>query len=174
MIVIVVPTPRPVSSLIAPPSLWILVLTTSIPTPRPEISVTASAVLTPAPNINMALSLSVIWASWFSSILPLLKHLATTLSVSIPAPSSSIVIIIWPFACSALIVIEPVSSFPVLNLSSGDSKPWSREFLIICIKGSVNPSIIALSISTLSPWCLKSIFLPSFLEISLTTFGNFE
>ena len=69
-----------------PPSAWIERLTTSMPTPRPEMSETVSAVEKPGRKIRLSISSSVSWAS--AAIRPLLDRRSADRARLMPAPSS--------------------------------------------------------------------------------------
>ncbi len=92
----VVPTPTWVSSSTWPPSFSVLERTTSMPTPRPEMSETVSAVEKPGANTRLTISRSVISLAWASLTIPLAMALASTFFGSMPRPSSVMAMITWP------------------------------------------------------------------------------
>ena len=140
--------------------------TTSIPTPRPESSVTFSFVEKPGSVINWNISLSEYSISLLIS--PFFLALAKIFSLLSPCPSSSTIIRTLPPSFLAVSLITPFGSLPAAILSSLVSIPWSTEFLMICISGSEIFSIIFLSTSVFSPLITRSISLPSFLAESNT------
>ena len=75
-----VPLPRSERVSICPPSLLMLVLTTSIPTPRPERSVTTLAVESPGSIISAVFSFADILATLSALTWPSLTALAATAS----------------------------------------------------------------------------------------------
>ena len=83
-----VPIPALVETSILPDSAVIAVLTTSIPTPRPETSVTVCAVVIPGRNISSSASFSL--NSLPICINPRSLAESTNERLSIPLPSSSI------------------------------------------------------------------------------------
>ncbi|CSB21175.1 Uncharacterised protein [Vibrio cholerae] len=88
--VIFVPLPMVESISIEPFSVLIAVFTTSIPTPRPEISVIFSLLEKPGIKMRLKHSLLVSRFAASSSIIPRLTAIPRSLSGSIPAPSSTI------------------------------------------------------------------------------------
>ena len=144
-----VPLPSAVLMLTAPPSPSILRLTTSIPTPRPETSVTFSAVENPGLKIK-----GQIWSSdsfSCSAIKPCLIALARILSRFNPRPSSSTVTQMLPPEWKALSRMVPSSGLLLSRRSSGISNPWSAEFRTRCVSGSPMDSMTVLSNSVSSP-----------------------
>ena len=93
----VVPAPGRLSTFTTPcRSSTIQRLTTSIPTPRPEISVIIGLVLKPGKKIRSTTSCS-LSASAFSSVMkPLRTALSRTASIGMPLPSSAISITTQP------------------------------------------------------------------------------
>ena len=91
LMLIVVPTPTLESILREPLSFAMEVLTTSMPTPRPEMSVTTLLVEKPGAKMRLNASSSVMRCAVSSSMTP--RLIATCLRTvgSIPAPSSEIV-----------------------------------------------------------------------------------
>ena len=67
-------------------------------------------------------------------------------------------VIIWPFACSALIISVPVRVAEERRFRA--IRSMVQTVADVCISGSV--TMIITSISTLSPKCLKSIFIEVF------------
>jgi hypothetical protein len=84
----VVPAPGVDSTSTAPPIRSMLVLTTSMPTPRPETLVTWSAVENPGSKTSIMMSRASIWDSWLAWITPRSMARFATLSMLMPAPSS--------------------------------------------------------------------------------------
>ena len=97
--VIVMPRPRSDLSEIRPPISWMLLRTTSMPTPRPEMSEIVSAVENPGAMMRLLTSSSVSVASGPRS--PRSRAFLSTRSELIPAPSSRIWMMIRPPRCSA-------------------------------------------------------------------------
>ena len=100
------PRPRSDLSEIRPPISWILLRTTSMPTPRPEISEIVSAVENPGAMMRLLISSSVSVAS--GPISPRSRAFLSTRSELIPAPSSRISMTIRPPRCSAREMDRPL------------------------------------------------------------------
>ena len=96
LMVKVVPRPAVVAMSIRPPMVSMLVLTTSMPTPRPETEVTAAAVENPAWKMNLATWASVIrsTSAWATS--PRSTAFWRIAARLRPLPSSAISIVIVP------------------------------------------------------------------------------
>ncbi len=90
------PAPGVLASSIVPPMRSMLARTTSMPTPRPEIEVTASAVEKPARKMKARIWASVIADSSASVARPWASALARTRATSMPRPSSLISMRMWP------------------------------------------------------------------------------
>ena len=165
--VVMLPCPGTLSTSTVPPMVLILDRTTSIPTPRPENSVTFSLVENPGWKMKEYISLSVSSSSGFVNSL-FARALLRIFSRSRPAPSSAILITTSPLAFSAERVTVPDSSLPLSTRTSGISMPWSILFRMICISGSPICSIIFLSTSVSSPTSTSFAFLFSFFVISRT------
>ena len=156
----------------SPPRASILDLTTSRPTPRPETSVTFSAVEKLGLKRRLIISSSDITAACSSVIVPFSIALFLTFSTSIPLPSSLTSITTLLPSWYASRKIEPTSFFPLSRLISALSIPWSAEFLRRCINGSPISSMTVLSNSVSSPDIYSSIGFPSFFVRSLIILGN--
>ncbi len=103
-----------------PPISWMFLFTTSMPTPRPETSVTCSAVEKPGAKISMPTSSSDMFS--FTAI-PCESAFARMRSRFRPAPSSITSMQILPPWCSADSVRLPTSDLPAARRFSGDSMP---------------------------------------------------
>ena len=139
-------------------------LTTSSPTPRPETSVTFSAVEKPGAKRSAQTSSSESPLSL--SMIPLASALRTILSRSRPRPSSTIVTTTEPPEWQAERCTCPVRSFPAAARSSGNSIPWSTALRIMWTSGSPTASTMLRSISVSSPSDVNSTSLPIFCERS--------
>src|SRR5690606_12890037 len=119
-----VPRPALLSSCTSPPRAWMFLRTTSMPTPRPDRSVTSSAVEKPGWKIRSQTCASL----GLSGIArPRSVALARILSRLRPRPSSATSITMCPPWCEAARVMVPVSSLPAALRASGSSRPWSIE-----------------------------------------------
>ena len=87
-------------------------LTTSMPTPRPETSVTTSAVEKPGAKISAQTSSSVIVSG---ASMPRSRALVSSLSRDRPRPSSRTSMTIEPPWCEAASVIVPCSGLPLAS-----------------------------------------------------------
>ena len=132
--------------------------TTSMPTPRPDTSVTTSAVEKPGAKISIQTSLSGMLSD---TSMPRSRAFFRIFSRFMPLPSSRTSITIEPPWCEAARVKVPVSDLPALIRSSGDSIPWSRLLRTKCVNGSVIFSTRPLSSSVASPCVTRLIFLSS-------------
>ena len=168
----VLPSPYFVLTSTSPPRASIFDFTTSSPTPRPDTSVTFSAVEKLGLNNKSIASLSVMTSACSCVIVPFSTAFAFTFSVSIPLPSSRTSITTLLPSWNASRKIEPTSLLPRSFLISALSRPWAAEFLNKCIIGSPISSITVLSSSVSSPDIYNSIFLPSFLFRSRIIRGN--
>ena len=121
VIVKVVPLPNSVSMSVKPLRSETFVLTISNPTPRPETSVTSLLVVKPGRKRRSSVSLLLSMASF--STRPFSTAFFRTISGSIPAPSSSMVMATWLPLGKALSRTVPLSFFPALLLISGGSMP---------------------------------------------------
>ena len=92
----VVPRPTVLVTSTEPPMDSIRVLTTSMPTPRPETLVTCSAVENPGRKIRLRMSRVVIVASCVWETRPRSSAFAAIFPGSMPAPSSLISRWTWP------------------------------------------------------------------------------
>ena len=148
---ICVPAPNVVSTSMVPPNFSRVTFTTSIPTPRPDNPVTASAVENPGLKINLLASASRIFSASAWEIRPFLTAFALTLLVSIPRPSSRTEITTCPPSFLASKQMVPDASLPAANRSCWSSIPWSAQFLIRWVSGSERDSIMVRSSSVSSP-----------------------
>jgi hypothetical protein len=90
------PRPGAESISIFPPSRSRLVFTTSMPTPRPDTSLTFSAVETPGRKISASFSGSAMFCACSRVTKPFAMEDATTFSTARPLPSSAISITTCP------------------------------------------------------------------------------
>ena len=155
-----------------PPTSWMFLRTTSMPTPRPETSDTSAAVEKPGAKISMSICSSV--RVWPRSTSALSMALASTRSRSMPRPSSSISMKMRPDRCSAARWMVPSAGLPTAMRSSGVSMPWSRALRIRWVRGSDNCSITVLSTSVFSPLITSRACLPSLVDRSRTRRGALE
>ena len=140
-----------------PPNCLISLATTSIPTPRPDIWVTFSAVLKPACIINCMIS----WSEISSSALITPRSIAFLLTAStlIPPPSSLTFKTRYPLSRESLRLIFPVSGLLAAKRLSLDSMPWSTAFLSICSSGA---TIFSSTFRSNSPSTLNASSLTDF------------
>ena len=96
LILRVVPWPATLCTSTVPPIFSMLVFTTSMPTPRPEMLLTCSAVLKPGAKIRFTSSRSPIRAACSAVMTPFWIALAFTRSVLTPPPSSEISMLTCP------------------------------------------------------------------------------
>ena len=96
LIVKLVPRPRSEAMSTAPPMSSMLVLTTSMPTPRPDTEVIAFAVEKPGWKMNFATWASLMRSSSASAASPRSRALRRIEAKSSPRPSSAISIVIVP------------------------------------------------------------------------------
>jgi len=115
--------PVPGSELIEirPPNDCMALLTTSMPTPRPERVETLSTVENPGRNNKLSISLSASTASAEINPFDIARDL--TFSLLIPAPLSEISIMILPERWAAESVTVPSGGFPAATRFSGVSSP---------------------------------------------------
>ena len=92
----VVPRPITVCTSTVPPIASMLVFTTSMPTPRPEMLLTCSAVENPGWKMTLTMSRSGRVAASSAVIRPFCTALRRMMLASMPAPSSAISMITWP------------------------------------------------------------------------------
>ena len=156
---------------IAPPSARTRVYTASTPTPRPEISVTFSAVENPGRASNRKSSSSV-KSVLLASTIPSRLARASTRSRSIPLPSSLTLITTAERSRAALSTSRPIAGLPAAARASGDSMPWSIALRSRCTIGSPISSSIERSSSISLPSILNSTSLPSARAVSRTTRGK--
>ncbi|GJE61227.1 hypothetical protein MPOCJGCO_3348 [Methylobacterium trifolii] len=96
LMVKVVPRPSCVLMSMTPPMVSMLVLTTSMPTPRPETEVTALAVEKPASKMNFETCASVIRSTSAWLAMPRSTAFLRMAARSRPLPSSEISIVMVP------------------------------------------------------------------------------
>ena len=91
-------TPSPATDLtsMVPPIWSILLRTTSMPTPRPEMLVTSAAVEKPGTKMNLWICVSESLAASASETSPCAIALALMRAVLSPRPSSAIWMMMWP------------------------------------------------------------------------------
>ena len=90
------PWPSLEDSSMVPPIFSMLVRTTSMPTPRPETAVTASAVEKPGLKMNCWICCSVSWATSASVVIWFLSAFCLIFSTLRPLPSSPISMMMCP------------------------------------------------------------------------------
>ena len=146
-----VPWPSRLSSSTWPPNFSMLVLTTSIPTPRPEMSLTAAAVENPAAKMSWSASESVIRDAWSAVMMPFSMALDLSRSGSMPPPSSRTSICTRPARWAAESRMVPQDFLPLATRFAGDSMPWSTLLRTRWVSGSERPSRSVRSSSTSSP-----------------------
>jgi len=95
-----------------------------------------------------------------------------TLSISMPWPSSSTVMMTLSRSLRAERRRVPFRGFPAASLTSGRSMPWSIAFLMRWRRGSLSPSMMLLSSSVSPPSTMNSTSFPSLLAMSRTVRGN--
>ena len=152
--------PGSVSTWISPLSRLTLVRTTSRPIPRPDVRVTADAVLKPVTNIRFKASRSESAAASADGSRPRSTARRRSSSASIPRPSSSTSTSTNPPAWEAERVRRPSAGLPTRSRSSGVSMPWPIAFWIRWRSGSATCSITLLSTSAVSPRTVKPTTLP--------------
>ena len=128
-----------------------------MPTPRPDTSLTASAVEKPGAKISAQTSAS---SRLSGACRPRSRALASSRWRDRPRPSSRTSMTIEPPWCDAASVSRPVSGLPAARRSAGVSMPWSMLLRTRCISGSVIFSIMPLSSSVASPCVTSSSCLP--------------
>ena len=117
------PTPGTERTSMVPPIWSILVRTTSMPTPRPEMLVTAAAVEKPGAKMNFWICASLSLSSSASVASPCASALALMRSVLRPRPSSATWMTMKPPSCQADRRMRPRSGLPAARRSSGVSSP---------------------------------------------------
>ena len=166
--VIVVPAPSSLEMETVPPTDSTFFLTTSMPTPRPEYSVTAWLVEKPGTIIRLKASFRVYSLSGLVSS-PFSLALAKSLWGSMPYPSSDTEMTTSLLVWEADRMISPWGSLPAAIRSSFvSSMPWSMLLRTICMMGSWILSTMVLSTSVSSPMILRRTSLPSFWFMSRT------
>ena len=152
------PWPSAESISTVPPSAVMFRLTTSMPTPRPETSVTTSAVEKPGAKIRPQTSASVMRRARRGRARAPCSA-ACRGSGRVPSSRTSMTMLPpWWLAASVMV---PVSALPLAARSAGISMPWSQLLRTRCVSGSVIFSTRPLSSSVASPWVTNSTFLPS-------------
>ena len=168
--------PRPgwFSRSIEPPIRSIFDRTTSMPTPRPEMALTWSAVESPGAKMSSSRARSLRPVTSDGLRMRAASARATSFSVSIPRPSSLISIRIWLPDWRAAMLSRPVSGLPTIRRAAGVSMPWSIALRMIWVSGSRIISIISRSSSTLLPEVRRSTCLPRSAHRSRTSRGSGE
>ena len=169
-----VPLPMCDSSSTWPPARSTWVRTTSMPTPRPLMLVTFSAVEKPARKTSSVASRSLMRSASAWVMTPRLMATRLTTTGSMPLPSSLISMVTVLPSCIARAVSLPLAGLPLAMRSSGPSMPWSREFLTMCITGSRIASTSALSSSVVVPSTSTATRLPVCCDRSRTNRGIFS
>jgi len=141
-------------------------LTTSMPTPRPEISVTRAAVEKPGRKISAWTSWS--FSSWFSATSPFSRALTRIRSRFRPRPSSVSSTMIEPPSWYAERRSVERAGLPALRRSSVVSTPWSMALRMRWTSGSSIRSTMLRSISVSSPESSRTTSLPVLRERSRT------
>ena len=123
LMVKVLPSPATLFRSIVPPIFSMLVLTTSIPTPRPLTAVTAAAVEKPGWKMKRCNCASGIASSspWVAR--PCASALARMRATSRPRPSSAISMTMWPPSWNAVRVMRPTSGLPAARREAASSSP---------------------------------------------------
>ena len=168
----VVPFPNSVCSSTVPPRLSTLALTTSIPTPRPEMLVTCSAVVTPLRNTKLAICFGLMRSVRLEGNNPFDAAARLTRSTSIPAPSSETSMRTSSQSRYARTMRQPSGDFPASTLRDGISTPWSMELRTKCISGALISSRISLSSSKSWPSRCRQTRLPPARARSLARRGK--
>ena len=167
----VVPTPTLVIVRTAPPIASIWRLTTSMPTPRPEMSVTTSTVENPGRKI-CPMSWSWLIALPSSALArPLLTRRAAIFSASMPPPSSAISTSTKAPLFRAERRRVPRAGLPRATRSSGFSMPWSTLLRTRCSSASSICISTFLSTATSSPSSSTAQSLPRSRLIARTARG---
>ena len=122
-----VPFPGSVWISIDPPRARIRVIATSMPTPRPDTSVTSSAVVNPG-RASTRSSWSSDSVSTCGPTTPSRFALSRMAARSIPRPSSVIVMATLERSRTAASTIWPSGFFFLRLRSAGGSMPWSTAF----------------------------------------------
>ena len=154
------PAPNRDCTLMRPPSDWTFRFTTSMPTPRPEMFDTFSAVEKAGRKIRLSISSS-LERRVRRGTSPRSCALASTFSRSMPRPSSETSMTMRPLCCAAARWIVPCRACRPPCRTSGASMPWSSALRIMCVSGSFNCSMTVLSISVVSPIVTIRTSLPS-------------
>src|SRR5256886_1751530 len=135
---------------IEPPSARTRVAATSIPTPRPETLVTASAVENPG-RASTRSSWSSDSASACASTTPSRRARSRILARSMPRPSSETVMATLARSRTAASTISPSGGLPWRRRSAGASMPWSTALRSRWSSGSPSSSRMARSSSISLP-----------------------
>ena len=167
----VVPFPSSERISIVPPSARMRVMATSIPTPRPDTLVTASAVEKPG-RASTRKSCSSVSASACVSTTPSRCARSRILRRSTPRPSSATVIVTLARSRCAVSTTSPSGGLPRRRRSAGGSMPWSTALRSRCMSGSPSSSRIARSSSISLPSTRNATCLPSSRATSRTSRGN--
>ena len=140
--------------------------TTSMPTPRPEMSVSCSAVLKPGAKMRALISESV--SDCDGETRPFSIALARMRSRLRPRPSSFSSTITLPPCWKAESITRPERGLPPFSRSAGPSTPWSTALRTMCTSGSAMASTMLRSSSVSSPSVTNSTTLPAFSATSRT------
>ncbi len=155
-----------------PPIFSMLVRTTSMPTPRPDTLVTASAVEKPGRKTRSRTARRLMAASSSGVTRPFSTALRPTRAGSMPAPSSAISMTTWPDSWYARRVSVPRRGLPAASRASGVSMPWSTELRTTWVSGSLTASSRVRSSSVSRPCMTRSTSLPHWADRSRTTRGS--
>ena len=146
----------------------IFVLTTFIPTPRPETWLKRSAVVKPGKNISSNASSSLN----FSDFSRVIKSFSIAFSIKdaaeTPRPSSEIIKLTCVPSLKIFRPIFPVSSLPKRRRVSGGSMPCATALRSRCKSGSTSASRICVSNSRFSPSIVKSAYFSSSSQVTRT------
>ena len=144
-----------------PPSFCTRILTTSMPTPRPEISVVRVAVEKPGMVTSISASSSDRRAA--ASRDRKRRSAATRRRAcgSIPLPSSETTRLMRSSCRDSSISIRPRGGLPAVRRASVSSRPWSMLLRRICCSGSIISSSVERSRVTSVPRTSRSTDFPS-------------
>ena len=146
------PSPSVLSTSIMPWRRSMCSRTTSMPTPRPERSVTSCLVEKPERKMSHSASRSLMPSAASAVRLPFSIALALTFSTSMPAPSSMTSITRSAARWAARRTTRPSRDLPAEARVSASSMPWSMQLRTMCVRGERSCSSTCLSTSVSPPW----------------------
>ncbi len=155
-----------------PPSASMVALTASIPTPRPDTSLTLLRVERPGRNTSAATCSGGRSSARSPCSRPAATARARTVSRSMPPPSSSTEMRIESRSRRAWMQMRPASCLPSRRRSSGPSMPWSTALRIRWTSGSESRSRMERSSSSSAPASSTCTCLPSWRASSRATRGS--